>query len=75
MARREPSPLLGASESRDLADVARRDLMVANGARQLGVIRELSHEQEHGRHPDNSSRDGAPAHSQLLKAGLALRVL
>jgi hypothetical protein len=28
MARREPSPLLGASESGDLADVARRDLMV-----------------------------------------------
>ena len=37
MARREPSPLLGASKPGDLADVARRDLMVANGARELGA--------------------------------------
>lgn len=29
MARREPSRLLGASEPGDLADVARRDLMVS----------------------------------------------
>jgi hypothetical protein len=29
MTRREPSPLLGASEPGDLADVARRDLMVS----------------------------------------------
>jgi hypothetical protein len=29
MARREPSPLLGASEPGDLADVTRRDLMVS----------------------------------------------
>ena len=41
MARREPSPLLGVSKPGDLADVARRDLMVANGARQLGSLEQL----------------------------------
>jgi hypothetical protein len=43
MARREPSPLLGASEPGDLADVARRDLMVSmahgnSGPRAASVI-------------------------------------
>ena len=42
MARREPPPLLRASKPGDLADVARRDLMVANGARQLVGLRAAS---------------------------------